>query len=201
MSDFAGTTEPEDERTDELLAHLGPRLRQLRKEQKLTLDMAAKRARVSRAMISKIERSEKMPTVGILVRLATALNVTLSSLLGAQPASAGVQVQRASNRVGFRDPASGLQREVVFSPAEGEGLELLRHVLPPRKSTGALSPYPVPTRKLVFSPSGPLLVRIENESYLLGVGDSLRFDVTSTYSFTNPGEEPVSYFLLVTRAS
>jgi XRE family transcriptional regulator, regulator of sulfur utilization len=187
------------ESADDLLSNLGTRLRELRQAQSLTLEMLAQRAQVSRAMISKIERSEKMPTVGILVRIATALNVTLSALLGGQAPSAAIQLQRANRRSRFRDPSTGFEREAVFSPAEENDMELVRHVLPGFQSTGLLSPYPVPTRKLIFSPSGPLVVKIGGETFFMESGDALRFDVTSAYSFSNPEAEPVSYYLFMTR--
>lgn len=188
-----------NEAADELLSTLGSRLRELRQTQNLTLEMLAKRAQVSRAMISKIERSEKVPTVGILVRIATALNVSLSALLGGQQSPAAVQLQRAHRRGRFRDPSTGFEREMIFSPSEGDDVELVRHVLPGLKSTGLLSPYPVPTRKLIFSPSGPLMVEIGSETYCMEPGDALRFDVTSSYRFSNPETAPVSYYLFMSR--
>ncbi|WP_052003552.1 XRE family transcriptional regulator [Microvirga sp. BSC39] len=187
------------EAADELLSTLGPRLRELRRIQSLTLEMLAQRAQVSRAMISKIERGEKMPTVGILVRIATGLNVSLSALLGEQAQSASVQLQRANRRSRFRDQSTGFEREAVFSPAEGDDIEVVRHVLPGMQSTGLLSPYPVPTRKLVFSPSGPLVVKIGDETFWMEAGDALRFDVTSDYSFSNPEATAVSYYLFMSR--
>jgi XRE family transcriptional regulator, regulator of sulfur utilization len=76
---------------------------------------------------------------------------------------------------------------------------LVRHVLPGLQSTGLLSPYPVPTRKLIFSPSGPLVVKIGDETFWMEASDALRFDVTSAYSFSNPEATPVSYFLFMSR--
>lgn len=192
-------TEGSGEAADELLSTLGLRLRELRRTQSLTLEMLAQRAQVSRAMISKIERGEKMPTVGILVRIATGLNVSLSALLGEQAQSAAIQLQRANRRSRFRDPSTGLEREAVFSPAEGDDIEVVRHVLPGLRSTGLLSPYPVPTCKLIFSPSGPLVVKIGDETFWMEAGDALRFDVTSNYSFSNPEAAPVSYYLFMSR--
>ncbi|WP_281399858.1 helix-turn-helix domain-containing protein [Microvirga zambiensis] len=191
--------EDANESASELLSSLGARLRDLRRRLNLTLEMLAQRAQVSRAMISKIERGEKMPTVGILVRIATGLNVSLSALLGEQVPPAAIQLQRADRRNRFRDPATGLERESVFSPAEGDDIELVRHVLPGFQSTGPLPPYPIPTRKLIFSPSGPLIVEIGGERYGMEPGDALRFDVTSTYSFSNPEATPVSYYLFMSR--
>jgi transcriptional regulator with XRE-family HTH domain len=201
MKSASARSEDKDVRdsSDDLIANLGTRLRGLRIDQKLTLEMVASRAHVSRAMISKIERGEKMPTVGILVRVATALDVTLSALLGAQVSSSGIQLQRADACNRFTDPATGLVREVVFSPSEGEDVELVRHVLPGLQSSGTLAPYPVPTHKLVFSPSGPLVVKIGSDTYYLETGDSLRFAVTTDYSFFNPQQSAVSYYLLMTR--
>jgi len=184
---------------DELLSNLGTRLRELRRTQGLTLEMLAQRAQVSRAMISKIERSEKMPTVGILVRIATGLNVSLSALLGEQAPPAAIQLQRADRRSRFRDPSTGFEREAVFSPAGSDDIELVRHSLPGFQSTGPLPPYPIPTRKLIFSPSGRLVVEIGGERYCMEPGDALRFDVTSTYSFSNPEATPVSYYLFMSR--
>jgi transcriptional regulator with XRE-family HTH domain len=194
-TDGEGVSEP----ADELLSNLGTRLRELRQAQSLTLEMLAQRAQVSRAMISKIERGEKMPTVGILVRVATGLNVSLSGLLGGQAPSAAIQLQRANRRSRFRDPSTGFEREAVFSPAGDDDIELVRHVLPGLQSTGLLSPYPVPTRKLIFSPSGRLIVEIADETYCMEPGDALRFDVTSPYSFSNPDTAPVSYYLFMSR--
>jgi transcriptional regulator with XRE-family HTH domain len=191
--------EGSSETAEELLSVLGLRLRELRQAQNLTLAMLAQRAQVSRSMISKIERGEKMPTVGILVRIATGLNVSLSALLGEQAQSASVQLQRANRRSRFRDPSTGLEREAVFSPAEGDGIEVVRHILPGLQSTGLLSPYPVPTRKLVFSPNGPLVVKIGDETFCMEPGDALRFDVTTAYSFSNPEAIPVSYYLFMSR--
>lgn len=196
---FADSEEISDS-ADELLSTLGARLRELRRQQSLTLEQLSQRSQVSRAMISKIERSEKMPTVGILVRIATGLNISLSALLGEQASPAAIQLQRANRRSRFRDPSTGLEREAVFSPAEGDDVELVRHVLPGLQSTGLLSPYPVPTRKLIFSPSGPLVVKIGSETYCMEPGDALRFDVTSTYSFSNPEATPVSYYLFMSRS-
>jgi transcriptional regulator with XRE-family HTH domain len=188
-----------NESADELLSSLGTRLRELRRTQSLTLEGLSQRAQVSRAMISKIERGEKMPTVGILVRIATGLGVSLSALLGGQASSAAVQLQRANRRSRFRDPSTGLEREAVFSPAGDDDIEVVRHVLPGLQSTGVLSPYAVLTRKLIFSPSGPLVVKIGDETYCMEPGDALRFDVTSTYSFSNPEATPVSYYLFMSR--
>ena len=54
---------------------LGPRLHQLRKRKKLTLDELAVMSGVSRSMLSQIERGQTNPTFATLWNLTRALGV------------------------------------------------------------------------------------------------------------------------------
>ena len=62
---------------------LGERLRHLRTEQSRTLTDVATRAGISKAYLSQLERSSnKQPSYEVVVRLATALGVTVEELTG-----------------------------------------------------------------------------------------------------------------------
>ena len=52
---------------------LGGRVRALRRERGLTLEVLAGRSGVSRAMISKLERGEKNPTLVVAAKVAAGL--------------------------------------------------------------------------------------------------------------------------------
>lgn len=60
---------------------IGDRLRVLRSNQKRTLQEIADASDLSRSMISKIENNKAVPSVAALVKIATALGTTISSLL------------------------------------------------------------------------------------------------------------------------
>jgi aromatic-L-amino-acid decarboxylase len=66
------------------LAELGRRVREERRRRGLSLDDLAARSRVSRSMISAIERGAKAATVVVLDRLASGLGTRLSLLLDAE---------------------------------------------------------------------------------------------------------------------
>src|ERR671916_3400603 len=70
--------------TDDLVSsgELGAWVRGLRRERGLTLEELAERSGVSRAMISKVERGEKNPTLVVAAKLAEGLGITLSQLAG-----------------------------------------------------------------------------------------------------------------------
>jgi transcriptional regulator with XRE-family HTH domain len=62
-------------------ADLGARLRALRQSQGVALKVVAKRAAVSVAYLSEVERGRKLPALDVLARIATALGTTVPSLL------------------------------------------------------------------------------------------------------------------------
>ena len=61
-------------REDPVSRAFGDRVRTLREEAELTLEQLSKQSGVSRAMLSKVERGEKSPTIGVARRIALALD-------------------------------------------------------------------------------------------------------------------------------
>ena len=69
----------------EISAIIGNNLQQLRKEQGLSLDQLALKTGVSKAVLSQLENGKANPTINTIWKIATALHVTYSALLGAAP--------------------------------------------------------------------------------------------------------------------
>ena len=63
------------------LAELGGRIRDERMRRSLSLEELAEKARVSRSMLSAVERGEKAPSVLILDQIATGLGASIARLL------------------------------------------------------------------------------------------------------------------------
>lgn len=63
----------------------GQKIKQIRQERDYSLRALAKRADVSVAYLSKLERNESSPTVGLLTRLAEALSVSVEDLVDSTP--------------------------------------------------------------------------------------------------------------------
>ena len=79
-------------------------------------------------MLSAIERGDASPTASLLVRIASAFGMTLSSLI-ARAESGGGGLARAADQPEWRDPATGYVRRHL-SPASDMPLELIRVELP-----------------------------------------------------------------------
>ena len=58
--------------------NIGSRLGDLRKRQKMTLDELSSKSGVSKSIISQIERNISNPTISTVMRIAEALDETLS---------------------------------------------------------------------------------------------------------------------------
>jgi transcriptional regulator with XRE-family HTH domain len=182
-----------------IVVEVGARLKRLRTQAGLTLEEFAAKSGVSRAMLSKVERGEKSPTLAVIARIGQGLNVSMSTLMGAEPDPAQVAVIRAPNRLTFKDPETGFERHTLSPTHVDSGIEFLLHRIPPGKSSGELPAYASPTEKYLVVHSGQLTVQIGKVCHVLEAGDSFFFDVREPYSFINAGKTPCAYYLVIAR--
>ncbi|GAB7536593.1 helix-turn-helix domain-containing protein [Burkholderia sp. 22PA0099] len=184
---------------DELALVFGAAVRKLRDAADMTLEQLSRQSGVSRAMLSKVERGEKSPTIGIATRIAHALNTSLSELVGGSDARGKVVISRRAARPVFRDPASGFERHIVSPAPGGTRVELLYHHLPAGVSTGVLPAYPLGTEKHVTVIEGTLVVEIDGIDHTLERGDAMFFQANVDHTFRNATDAPCGYFLVVSR--
>ncbi|GAA1408654.1 helix-turn-helix domain-containing protein [Kitasatospora putterlickiae] len=186
---------------DDPAGAFGRNVRRCREEAGLTLERLSTRSSVSRAMLSKVERGEKSPTIGVASRISHALGVSLSDLVGAPAgaASGTAVVLRRDDRPVFRDPETGFERHIV-SAAPGAGRsEVVAHHLPARVSTGLLPAYPPGTEKQLVVLTGTLTVAIGGISEILNPGDSLFFQADADHGFANRTDAPCEYLMVISR--
>jgi len=178
---------------------LGGRLKGARLAAHLTLDQLAARSGVSRAMLSKVERGEKSPTLSIISRIARGLDLSLSALLGAEPDPAKIVVIPRSKRLVYKDPETGFERHLLSPTHVDNGVELLMHVIPPGSSSGELPTYTTRTEKYLAVHQGALVLLVGEARYQLAAGDALYFEVRSNYRLLNEGDEPCIYYMVIVR--
>src|SRR5688572_11534934 len=115
---------PAGRRHDLSLVQLGQRVRSERERRHLSLEALSHRARVSRSMLSAIERGLKSPTVLVLDRIATGLDSSLARLLGTETRSRLILMRRRDQKVA-RDP-SGWERRILSPVVPGVEFEFMR---------------------------------------------------------------------------
>jgi transcriptional regulator with XRE-family HTH domain len=154
---------------------------------------------VSRAMLSKVERGEKSPTIGVATRISRALNTSLSFLTGGEEQRRAFAIVRKQQRHIFRDDQNGFERHMLSPPIAGSAVELLLHVLPAGASTGKLPAYPRGTEKYVVVEKGELVVVLPNQEARLLQGDALFFEADVEHAFINRSKSSCRYYLVISR--
>ncbi len=187
------------DRGDDLGREFGIRVRGLRDEAGLTLEELSQQSGVSRAMLSKVERGEKSPTIGVATRISRALNTSLTFLTDGEEQRRAVAIVRAAERHVFRDAETGFERHLLSPPIAGSAVEVLYHHLPAGVSTGVLPPYPAGTEKHVVVTQGDLVVAMGGLDVRLSEGDALFFEAEIEHSFDNRTDEPCGYYLIMSK--
>jgi transcriptional regulator with XRE-family HTH domain len=175
---------------------LGERVRELRRERGLTLDVLAGRSGVSRAMISKLERGEKNPTLVVAAKVAEGLEVSLSQLVGVEERREVVVVPRGRRMV-VRDPDTGFERQLLSPSFGGRGIEFIRNVVPEGSTSGEFPPHRRGVEEYVVVERGRLKAVLGGEDYLLEEGDALYFEADMPHRFDNAGGVECSYYLVI----
>jgi transcriptional regulator with XRE-family HTH domain len=186
---------------DDLAGVFGGNVRRRREEAGLTLEQLSTQSSVSRAMLSKVERGEKSPTIGVASKIAHALDASLSDLIGAPAVAASdvAVVMRKNERPVFRDPETGFERHMVSAAPGAGGAEMVVHYLPAQVSTGLLPAYPPGTEKQLVVLEGTLTVAIGGISETLNTGDSLFFQADADHGFANRANAPCEYIMVISR--
>jgi transcriptional regulator with XRE-family HTH domain len=181
---------------------LGERIQSERVARNWSLAELAERSGVSRAMLSKIERDETNPTAELLVRIAAAFGMTLSSLIALAEMSAGGQLLRAEEQKRWTDPATGYVRRHI-SPPSPEGLELIHIRLPPGQTVNFPADVYGHSTEVIWLLSGRLKFTDGDTTIDMLGGDCYRMGATpAPRRYHAPGPEPAIYIVaLVSRRS
>jgi transcriptional regulator with XRE-family HTH domain len=175
---------------------LGDRVRELRRGRGLTLEELAERSGVSRAMISKVERGEKNPTLVVAAKVAEGLETTLSELLGTEERRKIIVVHRERQMV-MRDPETGFERQLLSPSLGGRAVEFIRNIVPRESTSGEFLPHRRGVEEYVVVEKGRLRALIGGEEYLLEEGDALYFEADVSHRFDNAGDGECSYYLVI----
>jgi transcriptional regulator with XRE-family HTH domain len=190
-----GTTTGRSIIEDVSSGQLGERVRALRRERGWTLELLAERSGVSRAMISKLERGEKNPTLVVAARVAEGLGVSLSQLVGIE-ARREIVVVPKERRMVMRDPETGFERQLL-SPSFGGELEFIRNVVPEGSTSGEFPPHRRGVEEYVVVEKGRLRAILGSEEHVLEEGDAAYFEADVAHRFDNAGAGECSYYLVI----
>src|SRR5882724_1972627 len=118
-----------DRAARDINSRIAQRVRTLRLDLGMTLDVLAAKCAVSRSMLSLVERGESSPTAVVLEKIATGLRVPLATLFDDARAPAN-PVSRSGDRIAWRDPQSGYARRNISPANFASPIQIVEVVLP-----------------------------------------------------------------------
>lgn len=168
---------------EKIVGAIGPRVRELRASQKLSLQQLAVRADVSAAAIHKVERGEMVPTITTLLKLASALGEPVGSFIEDLTPRFPVAVHSvAKSRTDstFTGPASQflLSGAVTVIEPDAEGM------------AEPVRPSASPGEEVVFVLDGALEFHVADQEFKLARHDSLHFRTDHLRHWANRGRKP-----------
>lgn len=162
---------------------LGVRLRYARLIAGLTLLQVAQKAECSESLISKIERGSATPSLAMLHRLATALDTNISTLMSDQVPPAG-PVLRQGERPVIKTGDIALERLVL--PTRGGLLQANIHIVAPGGASDGQIEHV--GEEVGYVLEGELELRLGQESYRIGPGDTFSFQSSTPHGYRNVGK-------------
>jgi transcriptional regulator with XRE-family HTH domain len=172
-------------------ANLARNLRALRDAQGLSQSQLAERAGIPRATLATIETGAGNPTLLVMIRVASALNVTIEELIG--PARATGRLYHADQLPMQRRAGTTLQK---LLPDPLPGIDLERMTLPPRGVMKGI-PHSAGTREYLFCERGRIELVASGAAYELGAGDVVVFRGDQRHSYRNLDDAEAVAFSVV----
>ena len=173
---------------------IAKRLGRLRADRGWSLEALSERTRISRASLSRLERSELSPTAALLGKLCTVYGWTLSRLM-ADAETKPVNLVVAAKQTEWRDPESGYHRRAVSPPAPGLRGELVEVRMPAGASVSFDTSPVQGLEHHLWIIEGSLNLDVEGSRFELHAGDCLRYVLNGPTHFENPGRHETRYIV------
>ena len=177
-------------------AAVGRNVRSQRTRLAWTLEDLATRSGVSKGMLSQVEQARTNPSVATICRLATALGVSIASLVEA-PEAPSARVVRAKEAVTlWAGEDQGSAARLLVGSGTSQQVELWDVRMVPGDGYGS-DGHPSGTRELLLVIDGELTLELDGVAHQVGAGDAIAFVADRPHAYRNRGGAPLRYALSV----
>ena len=179
----------------QLIEIVSSRIRDRRRDQRLSLDRLATLAGVSKGMLVQIEQGQANPSIATLCKVAAALGASVADLVqvaGRHPAEV---MPAASPRLLWRGPKGGSATLLVGS-AGPDMLELWSWELRPGERYDAPA-HPEGTQELLHVVRGRLALAFGEVSYVIETGGSAVAQTDRPHAYACDGKRPAHFTMVV----
>ncbi|WP_338543653.1 helix-turn-helix domain-containing protein [Paenibacillus tundrae] len=163
---------------------LAQNLKSIREERKLSLDKVAELTGISKTMLGQIERGVSNPTIATVWKIANGLKTSFTSLIHEQ-ASDTLLVKRSDVQPWIED--NGKIRIYPHFPFEdGRHFEMYMMEMDLEADLQA-EPHIEGSEEFITVFEGEVVIRIEEEEYMVRAGESIRFRANRPHAYQHSG--------------
>ncbi|MBN2146246.1 MAG: cupin domain-containing protein [Anaerolineales bacterium] len=176
------------------IVEVGQRLREKRAECGLTIRDLAKKSGLNVNTLSMIENGKASPSVATLQQLSFALEMPIAAFFEESIPKRQIAHYKASQRpvIAF---AHGMLEDLGAGMSR-RGAETFLVTLNPYSNSGE-DPIVHTGRETVFCLEGQLTCTVDNQTFVLGPGDSLLFEAHLPHCLQNTGAVPTRSLLVL----
>ncbi|MGP4023520.1 XRE family transcriptional regulator [Actinomadura sp. 3N407] len=173
---------------DDVLAAVGPRLRELRRRRGATLTALSETTRIPVSTLSRLESGHRKPGLELLLPLARAYQMPLDELVGA-PSDADPRV--------FPRPISRNGMTVIPLTRKPGGLQAFKQILPAGRADREPDPRSHEGYHWLYVLNGRLRLVLGDRDLVLTAGEVAEFDTHLPHWFGNAGTRPVEFLSIL----
>ena len=161
------------------LDQVGPRLKRLRTQRRMTLTGVAATTGISKSTLSRLETGGRRPTLELLLTLSHAYRVPLDDLVAA-PEEGDPRLQLKPGRV--------KGRTVIPLTRQPDAMQAWKIIIPSGKATPELRAHD--GHEWIYVLSGRMRFVLGDQDLVLGPGEVAAFDTTVPHWFGSTGDQP-----------
>jgi transcriptional regulator with XRE-family HTH domain len=177
-------------------AEVGARVRNARTLRGWTLDQLAERSGVSRRMVVNVEAGTSNASIATLLRLATALHVSLADLVTDHSRGELIAVSGPADREPLWRGSAGGSAVMVASADIPDMLELWDWTMQPGDEYESEA-HRLGTRELLHVLAGRLWLTVAGDIRELGEGEAASFEAAVPHRYANEGNVPLRFTMTV----
>lgn len=178
---------------------IGPRVRFLRRQRKMTLAQLSAASGLTKSFVSKIERGASVPSISTAMKLAESFGLTVSQLLGQDRYVGAVCLVRKNERRAFMRPGSSSRYnyEMLAGSKQFKGME--PYIMKPPLQFQDRRVFEHVGEEFMFVLSGSIEVELAGELIRLNAGDALYFDSHAPHRSRSLGGKYAEVLVVVMR--
>ena len=182
---------------EQLAYNVGRKIKELRKERRLSLRQLAEMAALAPSTIQKVESNRISPTLGTVLRIAQAFGKDPRYFLDGFGPLPEVAFQRPSERTRVAVPDRNFTIEPLTPDVRDPAFSAVTLIIGPGAKV-AHRVFPHHGEELQYCLQGEVEYTVEGKKYRLRPGDSLRFKTHLPHRWANVGKGEARLLMICT---